>query len=122
MGHWFSIHISFQCQPAFCDPYKLRHSCFKWLYVLFQSLPRLTGRDLDVLARSPLWSIGKIYRHGTGHGLGAYLNVHEGISQILYYHVDVSRIARVRKTNMKYIDISSTNRILNFHYQCFRHP
>lgn len=37
-----------------------------------------TGRDLDVLARLSLWSHGLDYRHGTGHGVGAFLNVHEG--------------------------------------------
>eukprot|EP00850_Spirogloea_muscicola_P012933 SM000085S23283 [mRNA] locus=s85:569174:575979:+ [translate_table: standard] len=36
------------------------------------------GFVLDVLARRPLWSIGLDYRHGTGHGVGAALNVHEG--------------------------------------------
>jgi Xaa-Pro aminopeptidase len=37
-----------------------------------------TGRQLDSLARRPLWDIGLDYRHGTGHGIGFYLNVHEG--------------------------------------------
>ncbi|MGB0852509.1 MAG: aminopeptidase P family protein [Pikeienuella sp.] len=37
-----------------------------------------TGRDLDVLARTPLWSAGLDYDHGTGHGVGSYLCVHEG--------------------------------------------
>jgi Xaa-Pro aminopeptidase len=36
------------------------------------------GRQIDVLARLPLWSVGLDYAHGTGHGVGAYLNVHEG--------------------------------------------
>ena len=38
----------------------------------------VAGRDIDAIARSPLWRAGLDYRHGTGHGLGAYLNVHEG--------------------------------------------
>ncbi|XP_039114032.1 aminopeptidase P1 [Dioscorea cayenensis subsp. rotundata] len=37
-----------------------------------------TGHALDVLARVPLWKDGLDYRHGTGHGVGSYLNVHEG--------------------------------------------
>lgn len=37
-----------------------------------------TGHKLDVLARLPLWADGLDYRHGTGHGVGAFLNVHEG--------------------------------------------
>jgi Xaa-Pro aminopeptidase len=36
------------------------------------------GPTLDVLARAPLWEVGLNYRHGTGHGVGAFLNVHEG--------------------------------------------
>ncbi|KAJ3227120.1 hypothetical protein HK099_003339 [Clydaea vesicula] len=36
------------------------------------------GSTLDVLARTALWKVGLNYRHGTGHGVGHYLNVHEG--------------------------------------------
>lgn len=38
----------------------------------------VTGQQLDVLARGPLWADGEDYAHGTGHGIGAYLGVHEG--------------------------------------------
>ena len=38
----------------------------------------LAGRDLDALARAPLWRFGQDYDHGTGHGVGVYLSVHEG--------------------------------------------
>ena len=38
----------------------------------------LAGRDLDPLARTALWQAGFDYDHGTGHGVGCYLNVHEG--------------------------------------------
>ncbi|KAI9706827.1 MAG: hypothetical protein M1820_004798 [Bogoriella megaspora] len=37
-----------------------------------------TGFALDTLARQYLWAQGLDYRHGTGHGVGSYLNVHEG--------------------------------------------
>ncbi|KAM0789169.1 hypothetical protein ACM66B_000017 [Microbotryomycetes sp. NB124-2] len=37
-----------------------------------------TGNLLDALARKPLWSEGMNYGHGTGHGVGQYLSVHEG--------------------------------------------
>ncbi|RKP12010.1 putative aminopeptidase P, cytoplasmic [Piptocephalis cylindrospora] len=40
--------------------------------------PGTTGYSLDVLARAPLWKDGLDYRHGTGHGVGSFLNVHEG--------------------------------------------
>jgi Xaa-Pro aminopeptidase len=36
-----------------------------------------TGQQLDVLARTPLWREGLVYAHGTGHGVGSFLNVHE---------------------------------------------
>ncbi len=38
----------------------------------------LAGRDLDPLARAALWMAGQDYDHGTGHGVGAFLSVHEG--------------------------------------------
>ena len=33
---------------------------------------------MDILARRNLWTVGLDYKHGTGHGVGSYLNVHEG--------------------------------------------
>jgi Xaa-Pro aminopeptidase len=41
-----------------------------------------TGSALDVLARQALWAHGLDYDHGTGHGVGAYLGVHEGPQRI----------------------------------------
>ena len=41
-----------------------------------------TGTQLDAIARRPLWQEGLNFLHGTGHGVGAYLNVHEGPHQI----------------------------------------
>ncbi len=40
--------------------------------------PGLAGRDIDAVARVALWREGMDYDHGTGHGVGAYLGVHEG--------------------------------------------
>ncbi|HUH27513.1 aminopeptidase P family protein [Gelidibacter sp.] len=40
------------------------------------------GVQLDALARMPLWKEGKDYNHGTGHGVGSFLNVHEGPQSI----------------------------------------
>ena len=37
-----------------------------------------TGVNLDYLARGPLWELGQDFNHGTGHGVGYLLNVHEG--------------------------------------------
>ena len=38
----------------------------------------LAGRDLDAIARYPLWLVDQDYAHGTGHGVGVHLCVHEG--------------------------------------------
>ena len=42
----------------------------------------VSGTQLDVLAREAMWREGMNYLHGTGHGVGSYLNVHEGPHQI----------------------------------------
>ena len=53
----------------------LAAACFKY---------GCTGLNLDYLARSPLWSLGLDYNHGTGHGVGYLLNVHEGPNAFRY--------------------------------------
>ncbi|MCT4173603.1 aminopeptidase P family protein [Elizabethkingia anophelis] len=40
------------------------------------------GVQLDAFARLPLWMVGKDYNHGTGHGVGSFMNVHEGPQSI----------------------------------------
>ena len=50
-----------------------------------------TGETLDMLARAPLWEAGLDYNHGTGHGVGFVLGVHEGPERI---HWDVLRQKR----------------------------
>ena len=42
----------------------------------------VSGQNLDVLARGPLWELGMDYNHGTGHGVGYILGVHEGPQRI----------------------------------------
>ena len=44
--------------------------------------PNTTGARLDSFARRALWDVGLDYRHGTGHGVGCCLNVHEGPQSI----------------------------------------
>lgn len=44
--------------------------------------PGTTGTHLDILARHALWQAGVDYEHGTGHGVGVYLGVHEGPQRI----------------------------------------
>ncbi len=46
-----------------------------------------TGAALDAFARKPLWDAGLDYDHGTGHGVGSYLSVHEGPQNISKRHV-----------------------------------
>jgi Xaa-Pro aminopeptidase len=41
-----------------------------------------TGSQIDVLARQALWNAGLDYDHGTGHGVGSFLSVHEGPARI----------------------------------------
>ncbi|MEL3912461.1 aminopeptidase P family protein [Treponema pedis] len=48
-----------------------------------------TGFALDTLARAPLWAFGKDYKHGTGHGVGFVLSVHEGPQSISGKYIDV---------------------------------
>ncbi len=58
----------------------LRLAAAKFLY-------GCTGLSLDYLAREPLWSEGLDYNHGTGHGVGYLLNVHEGPNSFRYRYV-----------------------------------
>ncbi len=41
-----------------------------------------TGHQIDMIARKPLWDAGLDYDHGTGHGVGSFLGVHEGPQRI----------------------------------------
>nr|POE93686.1 xaa-pro aminopeptidase 1 [Quercus suber] len=52
------------------------------------------GFVLDVFARSFLWKIGLDYRHGTGHGVGAALNVHEGPQSISFRYGNMTPLLR----------------------------
>ncbi|XP_010935071.1 aminopeptidase P2 [Elaeis guineensis] len=52
------------------------------------------GFVLDVLARSSLWKVGLDYRHGTGHGVGAALNVHEGPQSISFRYGNMAALQK----------------------------
>lgn len=43
-----------------------------------------SGENLDIIAREPFWEQGLDYNHGTGHGVGFFLNVHEGPQRLNY--------------------------------------
>ena len=47
-------------------------------------LKGLSGNQIDIIARKDLWEIGVDYLHGTGHGVGYNLSVHEGPPNIRY--------------------------------------
>lgn len=50
----------------------------------------VTGSQLDPFARMALWKAGLDFDHGTGHGVGSYLNVHEGPQRIAKAHNSVA--------------------------------
>lgn len=70
------------------DPTDEHRACFTrvlqgMIAISATRFPRgLAGRDIDALARTALWRAGLDYDHGTGHGVGAYLSVHEGPQRI----------------------------------------
>ncbi len=57
------------------------------------------GTQLDVLARQWLWRVGENYLHGTGHGVGHFLNVHEGPHQIRMNNMPAPLLPGVTVTN-----------------------
>lgn len=57
------------------------------------------GTQLDVLARQWLWQAGENYLHGTGHGVGYFLNVHEGPHQIRMNHMPAPLLPGMTVTN-----------------------
>lgn len=59
----------------------LQMSAARWLY-------GCTGRNLDILARQPIWNAGLDYKCGTGHGVGYILNVHEGPQNLRWRFTD----------------------------------
>ncbi|MFP4179825.1 MAG: aminopeptidase P family protein [Spirochaetaceae bacterium] len=48
------------------------------------------GIQLDAVTRKPMWDLGLNYSHGTGHGVGFFLNVHEGPQKISYRDADAA--------------------------------
>ncbi|MBR4848495.1 MAG: aminopeptidase P family protein [Bacteroidaceae bacterium] len=57
------------------------------------------GTQLDVLARQWLWKAGENYLHGTGHGVGHFLNVHEGPHQIRMNNMPTHLVPGMTVTN-----------------------
>lgn len=59
-----------------------------------------TGMAFDHLARGPLWEVGKDYNHGTGHGVGYLLNVHEAPNSFSYKQMQGRRVPCVFEEGM----------------------
>lgn len=59
-----------------------------------------TGYHLDVLCREPLWQMGADYKHGTGHGVGYLLNVHEGPNAFRWKQPETEERAAVLEEGM----------------------
>jgi Xaa-Pro aminopeptidase len=53
--------------------------------LIWPASSQLHGGDMDILARRRLWEVGYDYNHGTGHGVGYFLNVHEGPQSMSKY-------------------------------------
>ncbi|MGF1606241.1 MAG: aminopeptidase P family protein [Rhodothalassiaceae bacterium] len=60
---------------------------------------KTSGHQLDAIARRPLWQEGLDYGHGTGHGVGCYLNVHEGPQRIAKLPNSVALVAGMIVSN-----------------------
>lgn len=58
-----------------------------------------SGTQLDALARYAMWQHGLNFLHGTGHGVGSYLNVHEGPHQIRMNYMPAPFVAGMTVTN-----------------------
>lgn len=86
------MHFPLNETPYICS--------YKFVTYWYTCIHLLSGHALDILARVPLWKDGLDYRHGTGHGIGSYLNVHEGkcVNDLLplnltYFHVIICRFS-----------------------------
>ncbi|PRD21091.1 UNVERIFIED_CONTAM: Xaa-Pro aminopeptidase 1 [Trichonephila clavipes] len=68
----------------------------------------IKGQMLDTLARKSLWEVGLNYMHKTGHGVGAYLTVHEGMQNSYKISVKIISFARLTEFKLiKYLNFSS---------------
>ena len=64
----------------------------------------LSGNQIDIVARQELWALGLDYRHGTGHGVGYGLSVHEGPPNIRYMNTEVGNEKVEIKPGMVFSD------------------
>lgn len=81
-----AVSKEIKCQYTAATAGMLRLSRARFLY-------GCSGRNLDILAREPLWRMGIDYKCGTGHGIGYILNVHEGPQSIRWRFAQGSKEA-----------------------------
>ena len=76
------------------------------------------GENIDVMARAPLWDVYQNYNHGTGHGVGSFLCVHEGPQRISQHPSNVALLPGMIVSNEPgyYIDGEYGIRIENLIY------
>lgn len=76
------------------------------------------GTRLDTLARLPLWTAGLDFNHGTGHGVGAYLNVHEGPQGIGFRKKENEAVSKIESAahGIFFVDVLPTLYV-SFHSQ-----
>ena len=67
----------------------------------------IAGRDIDGFARAALWHKGLDYDHGTGHGVGSYLSVHEGPASISRRSVEPLRPGMILSNEPGYYETGS---------------
>ena len=76
-GYWLKLGDDICVHLASQAPNKVRDQ-----FLLKKHPKGTTGSQLDALARHALWQVGLDFDHGTGHGVGSYLSVHEGPARI----------------------------------------
>lgn len=64
----------------------------------------LSGNQIDAICRQELWAHGLDYRHGTGHGVGCGLSVHEGPPNIRYMNTEIGNESVEIKPGMVFSD------------------
>lgn len=62
---------------------------------------------LNILARKYLWDVGLTYSHGTAHGIGVYLNVHEALWFPLQENMFLSN-GKVKEKDISFLEILSS--------------
>jgi len=66
----------------------------------------VVGNDVDMRPRTMLWQNGWDYNHGTGHGIGYWLNVHEGSQEIYLLFVVNVKFGSLCREHLKLVQSS----------------